>query len=367
MSTSIAVYKNNLLSQFGAHIHKSTDSVSYLGRLWKTIQIIKEENGYIAAAAAGSSMVAASIYTFTFSYFCLEGVVRSYHEVDLVIKEEGHLAQNIGDVGGWLALPFFSVFALRALLHQCIREKEFERIQPICREWYTSLQEKSSLPANELYIQLNCALDEVAGQCLFYKSVTKRKLIALDVFEELKIRELENENAEISLDKQLQSVYREIEKERSKALVGSQYVHRLRTGLQVAEHRNWSLITGVACPILLGFASICSAIGTPILGEKLFVEEKELVEVGHFGEWPNNLIESSVVAYALNRDLVLKGDIYLLSCIFRKHLDLLDPSIYPAEGNKNLHNRLCVIANEEIQQLRSRYFSYSSLSFDRFC
>jgi hypothetical protein len=377
MPTSVVTQNSHLFSHLNVQIHNVTDQAPFLGRLWQTVKMVKEQNGYAAAAAVGSSFAIGTIYSLAFSYFCLEGTARSLQEADHSFKEKGYLSQSVGDAGGWLSLPLFSLITLNATLRKAMREGEFARIKPVCQEWYKQMRANTALTeikGEELYSHINHILDEMAAQCFCYKSIVSRKLAALDILEGLEMEDQDGMHglSELSLDQQLKSVYLEIEKRRNEALNVRNYFHRLKIALntvetlQGASSRNWNIITGIACPMILSFATVCSAIGTPILGEKLFVQRRDLAEIGHFGEWPDNLIESAVVSYALNKDLLLKGDTYLLSCIFQEYLDTLYPTLHPDAGNKELYNRLCAVANEEIQQMKSTCFLYSSLNLNVF-
>lgn len=382
MATFKGIDQVRPFSDLNVYLDKSTDKAPYLGRIWQTVKMIKNDHGYVAATAAASGILIGSVYSFTFSYFCLEGCVRSLYEADESFKHHGRLSQSLGDAGGWLSLPIYSIFALNTTLRQLIREGEFSKIQSFCREWHKkvtsetiSISDRVHISVEEFYSNINNILDGVAQQCLSYKSVVNRKLLALGIIESLEGADLEaplTPTSEFCLDKQLKNIFKEIKSESDKSTKTNNYIHRLRTGLSITKEmhgtssRNWSIITGIACPIIFAFASVCSAIGIPILGEKIFVQKEDVVEVGHFGEWPDNLVGSVYASFALNRDLLLKGDVYLIACIYQKHLDRLNPIKNPQSGNRELHNRLCEIANEDIQQLNSTSLFYTALNINLF-
>jgi len=362
------------LSQLNRHTDDTLSKRTYLGRLWQTVKIIREKNGSFAATTAGCSMVIGSIYSLTFSYFCFEGAVRSLQEASHTFEETGKLSQSIGDAGGWFSLPIFSLFALNTVLRQCIREGEFSQVKQICEEWHQKIDHDNlnQISIDSLYSHIHHILDEVSRQCFLPKNVIHRKLIALEIMEGLLKIDEENvidPDCQLSLDLKLKSTYLEIEETRKIKCSLSKYFHRIHTGLKNTEgtrERNRDLITGIVCPMFLTFGSFCSAIGTPILGQKIFIEREDIVEVGHFGEWPDNLVSSSVIAYSLNKDLVLKGDIHLLNSIFQKHLDGLNPILNSKKGDKDLYNRLCEVANEEIKQLKLSFLIAPALHIHLF-
>lgn len=217
--------------------------------------------------------------------------------------------------------------------------------------------------------------DAIAPQCLLYKSVVSRKLLALEIIEGLEISEHEvepNPSSQLGVDRRLKPIYEKIEKDWEKTICFSKYCHRLKTGIDAtrARYGTWRMvgnaITGIALPILLTVSSFFSAMGEVELGKKIFGEREDLTEVGHFGEWPDNLVGAALAAYFLNRDLVLKGDHQLVADICCQYLNTLNPAVNQITGDKTLHNRLCEVANADLQQLSSTSFFSQPLQLNEF-
>ena len=354
MSTTI-----HPLTHLNMHIHEMTENTSYMGKLWKTIKLVKNQHGYAAGTALSVGIAFASIYTATFSYFCLEGTARSIEETVVTYQEHGKIAQALGDAGGWSMLPIVSFFTFQASLKQLIREGEFAEVKQICEKWYQEIKQPS---LEEFYVQINKVLDAIAPQCFLYKSVVNRKLIALSIVGEKINQEAPlNPSSELSLDLQLKPIYQQITEKQNHI----SYLHRMRSGLHAIRAKSGmrsmiaNVISGIAIPILLGISSISSGIGEVQLGKKLFEAKEDLVEVGHFGEWPDNLVEALLAAFFLNKDLVLKGDIQWQTEMFQGYLNSL-------KTQSSMHNRLAEVANNEIQQLATTSFFSQGLQLDLF-
>jgi hypothetical protein len=345
----------HFFSDLNQTVCENSEQISYLGRVWKTLQIVKREKGFATAVAASVGLVAASAYTATFSYFCLEGSARSLEETYHSLQKDGRFVQAIGDAGGWTALPVFSLLGLNTIFQQFMREGEFIEVQEICKTWYENHREVS---VDQFYSEIIHILDTLSPQCMIYKNGIYRRLIALKIIEELGVF-VGSASSELFLDKNLQSTYKDIEKLRQETASSRRYLFRLFSGLRVSYAQTGTrgvildIISGIALPILLNITSVWSIIGEKYLGDKVLVRKEDLPERGHFGEWPDNMVGASLVAYFLNRDLLLKGDLHLLKNIYRKSLKKLSK-------NPSLYNRLCEVANEDIQQ------RVSTISFRRF-
>lgn len=339
MTTAIAKLD---FSSLNKEILSATDQVSYRGRLWRTIGLINEKKGTVAAVGTAAGVVLAGAYTALFSYFCFEGTGRALHDCYTSVQETGQLSQEIGDAGGWGSLPLFSFYSFRRVLNQLMREGDFAQVKSVCAKWCETDVGKE-VSAADLYTQLNEIFDQISGQCLAYKSVVGSRLLSMEIVKELKGTKADP-CSDYYLDQQLHSIYTQIEEDRKVT-----YLSRLQIACHTpdaAQGKVSRIITGIVCPIYLSIAAVCSAIGEPILGQKVIGEKVDQTEIGHFGEWPDNIISASAVAYFLHKDLLTTGDLTIAAGIFQKHLDTLP---YRME-----HNRLCAVAKQELQQLASQ-------------
>lgn len=382
MSVPSVIKTSSPFTHLNAVIHQNANNSSYLGRIWKTMKMIKERDGYLVATAVSCGVVAASLYTATFSYFCAEGAGRSLEEAYSIFIKEGKLAQSLGDAGGWISLPIFSFYTFKTTLKQCLGEGEFAEVKVVCKDWYRdilskniSIQNSLDIPVEEFYDRINHILESLAQQCFFYKSHVGSKLIALNIIEEIKAFDEESELnpfAGLTLDKRLKFTYQEINKKIQNILSVKKYFHRIKTGLSSTQEQYGTrcmvgnVISGIAIPIIFNLTCILSIMGEVALGKKLFENKEDLVEVGHFGEWPDNFAEAALFGYFLNKDLILKGDVSLVTDIFQQHLDALDPDKDPINGNQNLFNRLCEVANAELNQLSSSGFFSKRVQLNKF-
>lgn len=327
---------------FNQDVICATDEVSYRERLWRTIGLVNETKGTVAAVGTAAGVFFAGAYTALFSYFCFEGTARALHDCHTSVQETGKLSQEIGDAGGWSSLPLFSFYSFRRVLNQLMREGDFAQIKSVCARWCETEAGKEVSAAN-LYTQLNEIFDQMSGQCLVYKSVISCRLLSMEIVKELKGTKADP-CSDYYLDQQLSSVYTQIEEDRKVP-----YLTRLQASCNVpdaVQGKVSRIITGIVCPIFLSIAAVCSAIGEPILGQKVIGEKVDQTEIGHFGEWPDNIISSSAVACFLHRDLLTTGDISLAGETFQRHLATIQ--------HRMVYNRLSLVAKQEIQQLASQ-------------
>lgn len=363
------------------YIHNETDNCSWYGRLWKAVKSPWQEDGCLAGITTTTAVVIAKVYTFTFTYFCLEGSYRALEETFFVAEEEGRVASEVGDAGGWSALAIFSVIALGTTLSQYIRENEFRRVKPLCKTWYNSASTGNvNIEKKKFYSKVNGILETISSEGLYNdvrKNTIGRTLIALQTMNELESEEKDMEEqpiiaSELSLDRQLQPIYQAIHDEQQTTLSLSNYSERMLTSWHsIKETTNKPgqavlIITGIACPIILLLGSIGSIVGDLMLGYEVLIQHENLLATGHVGEWPFNAVESSCVAAFLHSWCLLReGDFLLTQKIFLKHMEQLDTTKNPLTGNKDLYNRLCDVANQEMTRVASAcYLSKLPLDYE---
>lgn len=339
------------MSTIGKAIHKETDHYSFLSRICRSVKSISQEKGWGMGALSVCAMTGAKIYAFAFSYFCLEGVVRSLIDV---YKDDTYIVRirPLGDVGGWSALSLFAALTIGTLASRLIKEGEYIRLQSICTKWVQdnkSIIEENPKFYDQLYEKVNAIYDAYNSQCLFSKSLISRRLTALDICSEA---QPEEPDSKLSKDKVLADIFREIKKKIEEDSSAKKYFCRLYSGLKSVKQTGGccritgSLITGVAFPIMLLLGAVLSFVGEFGLGKEIFYDREELTDIGHFGEWPFNAIELVSVAFFLHIwCMINEGDFVRTRKIYSKHINAL------ADDDLNLHNRLCEVANEELSQL----------------
>lgn len=336
--------------QLGQIIHRQTDNRFILSRFYRSFRALSKEKGGGITLLSTCALTAAKIYGFIFSYFCLEGTVRSLIDVtadDTFIVR----LRPLGDVGGWTALALFAAMALRTLSMGFIKEGEYIRLKSICKKWIRD--NKKMIEANPrfhdmLYDEVNKFFDAFNSQCLFSKSLISRRLTVLTIYQET---ELEEKNPTLCQDRALQEIFQTIKTKSEAASSWKYYFHRLYDGQRAIKQAGGcsrqlgSWISGIALPIIFLLCATLSFVGEFGLGKELFVDREELTDVGHFGEWPFNAIEVISIAFFLHIwCMINEGDFVRTRKIYAEHIVSLE------DDDQNLHNRLCDVANEELSQ-----------------
>lgn len=333
-------------------IHAETDDRFIISRIGRSLKGIYHEKGVMGAGAAATAMVTSSFFTSMFSYFCLEGAVRSFVEIPHDDRPIIHV-RYAGDAGGWTALPIFSLLTVGTVLVRLFREGEYINLEGICEKWLLENKDVLDTPVmkHTLYTKINEQLDAFSSQCALSKSVPQRRLKTLRI---LKKANIDIYSEEHRCDAALKKVLRTIEKE-----FESSSLEKIKKGQGAMRKRGCtrqtgSLILGVALPIILITTAVLSVVGSIGLGQELFVAKKELGDTGHFGEWPFNGADSTAGALLLFFWVMLsEGEIVKTREVYEKHLAKLVNEV-------SLYNRLCDIANLHLSELaqQCQYFKF---------
>lgn len=327
---------------------------SYLPvRLCKSVNSVIQKKGCLTGSAMISTMIAVKAFVLTFSYFCMEGVVRSFMAVAVDEYDDKIVSlRPLGDAGGWTALALFSMTAAGNLTMKLIREGEYIRVQSICKKWMKDHQEliqENPKPYEKLYLTIQDILYDYSTQCLFSKSLLSRKLTALKIHEPSKINV---EDPPFSKDKNLEPFFHKIQLKLQKKSSSKQYFQRFFYGQRSVMRHGCSrelnsLIFGIAIPIILLGTALLSFVGQIGLAKQLFYDREELTDVGHFGEWPFNAVEAIGVAIFLHFLCILnEGDFERTRMVYAKQIDKL-------KDEPDLHNHLCKVANKDLSQQAS--------------
>jgi hypothetical protein len=324
-------------------IHHNTDQRFFVSRVAHSIKNVFSEKGCLTGGAMIGAITAAKVYTLAFAYFCMEGTVRSIIDA----RDIGSLiARPLGDAGGWNSLALFSLLAFGTFTVQMVREGEYLQLKKLFLQWL----EKSPDNKRRVYGAFNEILDAFNGQCFLAKNVVSRRLMALQVMPE---SYPDQQDKHFRLDKKLQTTFTAIKSDIEKMTGSRYYCHRIYAGqcsiVQAGGYSRQlgSLILGVAIPLILLTGAFISLMGQLALGHELFVEREDLTAIGHFGEWPFNFIEAIGVAFFLHLwCMINEGDFVITRDVYKQHIGAL-------QNDRECHNRLCDVANEELGQSSS--------------
>lgn len=342
-------------------VHQNSDDLFFLQRAYRSTRSVIEHKEWSLLGAYSLCGTIAIAYSVAFSVFCMQGVARSYEEVS---ARNGTLVglRPLGDAGGWTMLMLFAALTVENIVTKLVREGEYLKLQSVCQQWIddnkNQIQSSPSLH-QKLYRDLNQLLDSHNAQCLFSKKLISRRLLALEIY---KKSGLADQGAELIEDRKLEANFSQIKVKIEEKTSCSHYFRRLWKGVKVVRRGGYfetlgSLFKGVVLPISFTAMSVLSYVGEYGLGLDLYDEHNNPTDVGHFGEWPFNVIEAMGVALFLHRWCMLnEGDFVITRKIYDKVLQALN-------GDTQAHNRMCQLANEDLAQ-QSINCQYMKLPLD---
>lgn len=348
--------------QLGQAIHKETDNRYFLTRYCSSVKSIVTEKGFGKGILSACAVTCAKIYAVTFSYFCIEGAIRSIIDV---AKDDTFLVRlrPLGDAGGWTALALFSAMTITTLASGFVREGEHLRLKKIFINWIQKNKDKIDEDPklyNQLYKEMNEQFEKISSQCLFSKQLLSMRITLLTICNDAPQQE---ENSVLYKDRALEATFLKIQKKLYKDSSCKKYFHRFYDGLKSIKKDGGytrllgSLAKGVALPIILITGAALSLVGEIGLGKELFSDRENLTDIGHFGEWPFNAAEMIGVAYFMHKWCIInEGNFVRTKKIYDKVINSLE------DGDLNLYNRLCKVASIELSQLATgcHYFKLPS-------
>ncbi len=328
----------------------------FLSRIHGSVQAIRHEKGRLAGAAAVGALTVSSVAGAIFCWLCLEGSVRSVIDV---IEDPRSIVRlrYLGDVGGWTSLALFSVLAVKTIFERVMAEGEYCSVKEICLQWCLDnrhIIEQSPELMEGLYQKLYELIGALQARCLFSKGVLSKHIVALDVY---KASGLEETSSQLIVDRKLETLFKNIQAEVDIELSAKKYCCSWSAGQKKVKQKSCSAIAaarifGIAFPLIFMVNFVLSIVGEVGLGKELFVDREELTDIGHFGEWPINAIESLGTAYLLIWWYSLSvGSFEAIKGVFSRCVAALK------DDEPILHDRVLALAKEELAQvaLHSNY------------
>lgn len=400
------VAKSSPVISLALSIHKETSEVYWLGRIWKALQSVYQREGTIYAAASGALLVTSTTYATTSACLLIEGSFRALDEAHHSLQK-GHLVRDFGDAGGWLALSWFTYFALGKVITSCISMEEYRRIEPLILNWYKKqMSGDSEIKLENLYPIFYDLLHTFSSRSLLSPTVIDNRIQALKIVRQIerchqsKLAPSGSENpsteqvedttlewldavetpvendetlddsvltSDLEIDMHLRAIYLEIQQAIELGVSASNYFGRVSSGFaSIGKTKGLSgqlqaIALGFVSPAFLASLSVCSLIGIGPLGIETYKRIEDLVSRGHLGEWAINAIESGAATYGIHKYVILnEGDFTVVREIFSQKLAMLRDKMekYSTPSRKLLYNRLCAVANEELRVRAGRcYFS----------
>lgn len=338
-----------MTSSLAESVQSATGDRVFAFRFCHSMASIYRKKGCAIGTATTCSLVIAKIYALSIAFFCMEGSVRALMDVAREDEDQIVRLRPLGDASGWTALTLFTVMAIGAFLFKVVREGEYCDLKKICESWIKKNQElleRKPHLKKRLYSQINDILDAYSSQCLFSKWVVSRKITAL------KIQEAESLCEKRRIDERLNKIFYKIKNELCLQSSYKKILPRIYEGQKSHLARNFrqltsSWIIGIALPIIFITLALASYTGSVGLGKQLFHDREELTDTGHFGEWLFNAIEMVGVALFFHIvSMINEGDFARTRSVYAVHLQKLR-----SKNKIDSYNRLCDIANAELEQL----------------
>lgn len=338
----------NTLTQ---EIHRQTDQLFIGTRFCKATKVYYKKRGAIKTCAILLAGVSTAVYSFAASYFCAEGVIRSYSDVH---NRNGTFEglQGIGNTGEWTSLPILSTLALCALTMEFIHEAEYYKISSIAKKWLIKSKGDEENPqevSDEIYSEMHLLLDDYIRKIPFSKELYSLTLIK--IFRKASYDcQTKTYLQDLLLEKVLKQIQIELDEKRSI----NHHVQRVYRGLTANRlggtvEKILSIVGGGILPLIFIYTGICSWVGEGPLAKVIYIKKQNLSEVGHFGEWLMNAVQAIAIASIFYRKCLLhEGDYVIIREIFEKYIGELASDL---EVDTDLYNRLCSIANEKLSQV----------------
>lgn len=351
-------------TQLSTSIHDATDNRFFFLRFGSAVKTIYKEKGMLLGTSASMLAMIVKVYSITAIYFCAEGSWRAMEEVVHENDDQFVRLRPFGDASGWMALPIFAAIAIATVIVKVVREGEYLRLKPLCEKWLCDNQKliaKKPKLQKKLYLKINDILDAYHSQCLFPKQIVARRLIALQ------IEAAKSECKKRTIDKKLKKTFIKIQKEVHQASSLKRYFARLYDGQKSYYQMGYSKqinswVMGLILPIIFINLAIMSYIGTGGLMKQTLHNGEEKTDRGHIGEWLFNAIEMVGIALFFHVvSMVNEGDFVRTRSIYERHIKK-----FKAKNNRELHNRLCDLANAELSQLLPNRLYFQLPDFYKF-
>lgn len=334
-------------------IRNQFETKFFLSRIHESVKTISKVKGYLSGAAMVGAMTVSSVVGSALCWLCMEGSVRSV--IDVVEDPRAIVRlRYLGDVGGWTSLTIFTVLAVKSIFERLMAEGEYIKAKELCITEGIGQNPQNYPAVCELF-------DSLHARCMFSKSVSSRRLLALELFHN--VPDNPDTAPELLFDRALNNTYQQIEFELETELSSKKYLKNYCLGLRAAKKRSCCTVTvsrvfAIVFPLWLVSNFALSIIGEVGLGKELFVDREELTDIGHFGEWPINAIEALGSAYLLSFWYAASAGIAeKIKSIYAAKVDGL--AGYSAE----VRRRLCDIAKQELAQVAS-HTAYLTLPYD---
>lgn len=314
------------------------ESPNFLRHFSNSMRSIRQSYGVGYTLCALIVMGCCCIVGLGISFFCVEGCVRSILDVITPPEHEREgivRIRPLGDIGGWFSIAIFTIFACVDIVGRLIREGDFAS----CVVHASSMASNVPSSSSHYYQQWFFLLRLVSSRGLITRTDCQLRILLSSILPS-------------SPDSPILPFLNRVHSHFLPLVAHRRQFSRASRGLRCHRSRGplrffLSLLIGVFVPILLTINAALSIAGEVGLGTELFVHRDELTDVGHFGEWMFNAIESAAGAYFLIYVVFIReGDFSFVREAYLKELSAMSDE----DPSKQLVKQ---VAQEDLQQLAS--------------
>jgi hypothetical protein len=295
----------------------------WIARIGSSIAAVSRRHGVFEAVCVVMVLVVTFLASLAISCFCIEGCVRSVIEIHEGNEERPGIVgiRPLGDFGGWFSIAIFSLLTIKAVVDALLREGEYLLAIELIREW---CREHKRQNCRQCLDEATTLLSLINSRCGPLRRTAAQ--VHVDGYRAVFLPDAFEKDPEVSsvlaladdLSRHL-SVFRIPRRWLTGALV------LVRSG--VCGNIVW-IFFGVVIPFCLVVNAVLSTLGCVGLGVELFVLRHELTDVGHFGEWMFNSVESFSAAIILGFLFIInEGDLVYTRTVYQNHFRKDSPII----------------------------------------
>ncbi len=336
-------------------IEDAVHNKNWFGRVARGYDAFGEQKGRCAETTAIVSSFVATLLVGGVVFTSVWGAYVMFKDAVIYLNNGERPAADVGHAGEWSAQVLIYMYFYFRQLHKVAAEGDHHQVNKIFMNTFKNLEISSDdLPAAYHYVlQTTKSLTRggVIHRSLFTNTARSIELVADCAKKDDLEAPLEVDNLS-----RVKDIFDEIQRDLDRVLGTRNFFRRSWEGVK-SIHRSHgktgviaAAVTGVALPLLLGFQSALSVIGTAFVIDDFANHDEEISVIGHVGEWPVNALAFAYMAYKLNEwSITSEGDLVLAKEVIQSHLNT-----HSGELEESFRNLFIQTGNDELHHLASK-------------
>lgn len=328
---------------------------NWFGRVARGYDALGEQKGRCAETAAVVASFVGTLLVGGVLFASAWGAYEMFKECIIYLDNSERPTANIGHAGEWSAQVLIYTYFYFRQLHKVAGEGDYHEINKLFMKTLKGYGHSvSDLPAIYHYVLQTT------------KSLTRGGVIRRSLFtntaKSIELVTETQEKGDLEAPKEVdhllrvKEIFDEIQRELDRVLATRNFFRRSWEGLKSIHRSHGAMgvitagVTGVALPLLLGFQSVLSVIGTGFVIDDLANHDEDISVIGHVGEWPVNAVAFAYMAYKLNEwSITSEGDLVLAREVIQSHLNK-----HSGELEESFRNLFIQTGNDELYHLASK-------------